>query len=107
MGNSIRNNEFKPVTVYNPIPPSPVTGQITGTIAGTPQAGPDIEWENGFFLIGHPDNTDVGWVFTRGLTKAVGYPISTDRVVYIPAYNLDDLSFDVDVNGEIVCWLKA
>ncbi len=82
------------------------SGQITVPSAGTEVTGPAVLNDNGFLLIGHPDNTDVCWVMYSGQTKSDGYPISADRPLVLSARDLSDFDFDAGFSGEIICWIK-
>lgn len=83
------------------------TGIKTVPTAGVAVAGPNTDSPTGFWLKGHPDNTDTVWFFPRGRTKANGFPLNAKEVIFANVKNLSVLSFDADVSGEKVCWSKV
>ncbi len=92
----------------NLVIPSPgFTGVITVPLAGTPVNGGAVSSSTGFILKGHTANTNVVWVFARGLTKAVGFPLASRESIYVPVASLDTLDFDSEVNGERICFIIA
>lgn len=83
------------------------TGIKAVAVAGTAVQGPNVDSTTGFWLKGHPDNTDTVWYFPRGRTKANGFPLNAKETIFVNVRNLSVLSFDADVSGEKLCWSKA
>jgi phage-related tail protein len=83
------------------------SGQITVTTAGTAERGTDVVGDE-FFLKAHPSNTGVAWVGESGADVAdtTGFPLEPGESVIVKVSNLNEIYFDVDVNGEIICWLR-
>lgn len=111
------SGQIQPVYVVNDVGEGALTASATidtdftgiraVAVAGTPLPGPNVESPTGFFLKGHPDNTDTVWYFPRGRTKANGYPLNAKDQIFANVKNLSVLSFDADVSGEKICWSKA
>jgi hypothetical protein len=83
------------------------TGIITVTTSGVPVSGGNVPSSRGFYLKGHPDNTDTVWFMPDGRTKANGYPLNPNYVTQVQILNLNLLDFDSDVNGGKICWQKS
>jgi hypothetical protein len=83
------------------------TGIVTVTTSGTPVSGGNVPSTRGFYLKGHPDNTDTVWFMPDGRTKANGFPLNANNVALASILNLNLLDFDSDVNGGKICWQKA
>lgn len=85
------------------------SGQITVAESGTAVQGDDVEGVE-FYIAAHPDNTNDAWVGNDGagdVTANNGYPLpSGGDGIPIRVSNLNELWFDVDTNGEKVCWIK-
>jgi hypothetical protein len=86
---------------------SNLTGQITVTTSGIAVSGPNVTNVGGFWLKGHPDNTDTVWVMASGVAKTSGFPLNKSEQTFVPITNLNLLAFDADVSGEKVCYAKA
>ena len=95
------------VTSPNVTVDNDLTGIITVTISGTPVSGGNVPASNGFYLKGHPDNTDTVWFMPDGRTKADGYPLNASEQIPVSVANLNLLDFDSDVNAGKICWEKA
>lgn len=83
------------------------SGQITVSTAGTAVQGTDQQGSL-FAIKAHPDNTDTVWLgnVSADVSSSNGFPLNpTDSAIIIEAANLNQLWFDADVSGEIVCWL--
>jgi hypothetical protein len=85
---------------------SSFTGIITVTTSGVLVNGPDNASSNGYLLKGHPSNTGIVWVMPSGVSKASGYPLNTSEVVPLDVTNLNLMSFDANVSGEKICYIK-
>ena len=83
------------------------SGQVTVAAAGTAVQGTDMPGHL-FALKAHPDNTDAAYVgnVSGDVTNANGFPLEPGETIVLVVSNLNELWFDVDVNGEKVCWLK-
>ena len=84
------------------------SGQVVVAAAGTAEQGPDVIGGE-FFIKAHPDNTGVAWVGESGadVSDATGFPLEPGESILVRVGNLKDLYFDVDVNGEAVCWIRV
>ena len=86
---------------------SDFTGITAVTTAETEVQLAAVTNAGGFFVKGHPDNTDTVWVMFEGQTKASGFPLNASEVMYLAVNDLTHVFIDADVNGEKVCWIKA
>jgi hypothetical protein len=89
------------------------SGQITVTTAGTAVQGPDQVGKE-FLVAPHPGNTGAYiWLgnddaASPDVSSANGFPvIAGGPVVHVHVNNLKELWFDVQTNGDKVCWLKV
>ena len=87
------------------------SGQITVTTAGTAVQGPN-EPGGEFLLAPNPANTGAFvWVGNDGagdVASTNGYPlVGGVTQIVIRVNNLQDLWFDVQTNGDKICWLKV
>lgn len=90
------------------VPSSDFTGIITVATAGTEVQGPDVSGPNGFYLCGHPLNTQNAYVLPYGQQSSdVGFALDALQQVLVRVANLSSLAFDADVSGEKLCWIKA
>ena len=104
---------YGPVQVAGPLLDTSValTGQITVTTAGTAVQGPDVPLTNGAWIQAHPSNTGLGAYGNDGagdVTVLNGIVLEAGNFGP-PAQvaNLNELWFDVAVNGEKFCWMRA
>lgn len=82
-------------------------GQITVTTAGTAVQGTDRNCGL-VALKAHPDNTDAVWVGNDDagdVTSSNGFPLDPGETLIVQVGNLNDLWFDADVSGEVICWI--
>ena len=84
------------------------SGQVTVTTAGSAVQGTDTP---GFLfsLVAHPDNADTVWVgnVSEDVAGTTGYPLQPQsNPVVLQLANLNELFFDADSDGDIICWLK-
>jgi len=89
------------------VPSSDFTGIITVATAGTEVQGPDISAPNGFYICGHPSNTQNVWIMPHGEAKTSGYCLDAMQSILVRVACLYSLDFDADVNGEKLCYIKA
>lgn len=106
MPRTTNTEEYAEIIVY-PRVSGTKFGQVTVVTAGTPVQGGSVLLDNGVYLKGHPDNTDVVWVFGADQTKANGWPLSPGEQTCSSVANLNELYFDADVSGEKICWNKG
>lgn len=91
-----------------PTPGSDFTGFITVSTPGTEVQGPDISGPNGFYICGAPTNTGNVYVQANGQQSSdCGFPLDALQQILVRVSSLYSLSFDADVGGEKICWIKA
>lgn len=84
-----------------------LSGQITVAAAGTAEQGDDTSGFSRVAVKAHPDNADTVWVGSDGagdVTASNGFPLNPGEGVVLQG-NLNLYWFDVDSNGDVVCWL--
>ena len=85
-----------------------LSGIITITTAGTAQQGPAAPSSAHLFAIkAHPDNTDTVWVGNDGagdVAAANGFPLNPGEGLVVAISTLSAYWFDVDQDGEKICW---
>jgi hypothetical protein len=88
------------------------SGQITVTTAGTAVRGTS-EGGQEFLVAPHPGNTGAYiWLgnddaASPDVSSANGFPVLAGTTARVFASNLNQLWFDVQTNGDKICWLKV
>lgn len=83
-------------------------GQINVATAGTAVQGPDVKGSL-FALMSNPGNTGSQcWTGnTSGdVTNTNGFPLLKTAYLEIAVTNLNKLYFDVETNGDDICWIR-
>ena len=90
------------------------SGQITVTTAGTEIRGSTTEKGKTFLIAPHPGNTGAYiWLgndeaASPAVSSTTGFPVLAGQAVEIQVVDsLGELWFDVQTNGDKVCWLKV
>lgn len=88
-----------------------MSGQITVAATGTAVQGPNIDNSsgNGFAVSGMPANTKPVYIGNDGagdVSTANGFPLNPGDTMVLSVRNLNEVWFDVEVNGEKIAWLK-
>ena len=87
-----------------------ISGQITGTFAGTEQQGANVPLTNGVYIKALAGNTGVVYVGNDGagtVSASSGFQLDKGDMILIQVSNLNQLWFDVVTSCDKFCWLKA
>jgi hypothetical protein len=87
-----------------------ISGQVTGTFAGTEQQGSNVPLTNGVYIKALAGNTGVVYVGNDGagaVSASDGFQLDRGDMIILQVSNLNQLWFDVVTSGDKFCWLKA
>jgi len=83
------------------------SGQIVVAHAGTPVQGPNFSNPNGWLVCPKYGNAGYSWIsWQSAFAKDYGICMGVGQFITLHVANLNNLWFDVDTDGNAICFMK-